>query len=258
MILELAIVPLLKDGVVHGRLVYDTKQDKLIHRSPWMEVTIRVIQAHMPVLKDGFRRSMNLIEDLFEDKITMEWKDEPVPFALDAKLIEGAHIPKDVVQGSDSRGMKMDSVCHPDGSVTFKNKDGTTTTHTKEELEQCSKRMRALWFKKNAAYSMMVRYPPGQTDERGNEEIAKEIANHHETNSKLVLGNTINDNATYEWEIVPGVDIAGFKEYPKGATSEEIHGKGGLKDMQKMWFKKQAEQKAKDANPDEPFIVGGD
>ncbi len=97
---------------------------------------------------------------------------------------------------------------------------------------------RKTWFRKNAARGMEVRYPPGisncGTEEnpqmRDNQDIAREIADYHETNSTLVIENTINPaTEEYEWMVDYAEgrgDIAGFLEYPDVLDKAMVEGAG--------------------------------
>lgn len=94
------------------------------------------------------------------------------------------------------------------------------------------------WFRKNAARGMEVRYPPGTsdcgTDEspqiRNNQDLAREIADYHETNGVLLLENTVNPATNeYEWEVDYAEghgDIAGFIERVDKLDERMVKGAG--------------------------------
>lgn len=99
--------------------------------------------------------------------------------------------------------------------------------------------MRRLWFRKNAARGMEVRYPPGVTNVgseenpvvKNNQDLAREVSDYHESNSTLILENTKlpDGSGEYEWDVKYAqgtADVAGFREYPKDLDEEMVKGAG--------------------------------
>jgi hypothetical protein len=96
-----------------------------------------------------------------------------------------------------------------------------------------------LWFRKHSARGMEVRYPPGTsqmgTDENPQEmdnlDIARGIADYHETNSTLCLENTREpgDSGEYEWTVKYAEaqgDVAGFLEQIDKLDAAMVEGAG--------------------------------
>lgn len=96
----------------------------------------------------------------------------------------------------------------------------------------------AIWYQKNAAQGMELRYPPGQSnmgsDENpmvmDNQDIARQIVDTHETNSTMLLTNErMPGSEEYEWQVKYPEghgDIAGFLEYPEKLDEAMVKGAG--------------------------------